>query len=610
MATAGKGGPAGGRRRLMSVRHQGFPQSQVAARTSGKPSWAIVGFSRAWLAGLFICKPEPGLAGLAHGCDDVASASARPDSGMATSASALSCRRSSRARVPPTHGSPPPARRFTGMAAAVDAPAEKRLFIAGASGWLGRCLVQAAVQQGMQASRRSSTRVIFNSIPLCPESAAGLCPQPPSMSSPRHTRSQVTAMVRASSDTGGVLQHEGVRLVVGDADDPGSIRQEWFEGVGYVASALGLRRARGGGLLSGCTPPRQAAHVRMHACGRLLRWQLLPSWRMARSGQGIRLVDRWFGCRSLAITDAELARTLRDGTLAIFRRAPAPCFPLPAASPPCSLCLLPPAAALLQPRLPLTAPAALPAALHLQARHGGGVGAPLHTGGWRHPHHAPGPALPCHGPQCCAGGCHRCDQAGLRGGGRRVGACPAVWDLACLSAPGGWKVPRAALGSTQSPPWRLLLLCVLQRAVEASPGRRWTPLYTSRMSAGGPPQCVPLHMTRGSLLHSPPINPLCCAGFSTWLRRRAASAWWAPTRLMVCASTPSAVRTLRPAWCGALLLWVGWAGQRMHASTFLQRHASIPRCPAAPLPPGDRSCAPCATPRWPTAGCGWAGPRC
>lgn len=47
--------------------------------------------------------------------------------------------------------------------------------------------------------------------------------------------------MRASSDTSGMLQHPFVRLVVGDADDPDSIKQEWFKGVAYVASALGLR---------------------------------------------------------------------------------------------------------------------------------------------------------------------------------------------------------------------------------------------------------------------------------------------------------------------------------------------------------------------------------
>lgn len=81
------------------------------------------------------------------------------------------------------------------------AASPQRVFVVGASGWLGRHVVQAALEEGLQ----------------------------------------VTALVRASSDTSGVLQHPSVRLVVGDVCDPDSIQQEWFADVGFVASALGLR---------------------------------------------------------------------------------------------------------------------------------------------------------------------------------------------------------------------------------------------------------------------------------------------------------------------------------------------------------------------------------
>lgn len=112
---------------------------------------------------------------------------------------------------------------------------------------------------------------------------------------------QVTALVRASSDTGGVLQHPSVRLVVGDVCDPGSIQQQWFEGVDYVVSVLGLRC----GGRPGCMQDPAGGTVTRPGCP-----------------LGPPALQPCVHCRrSMAVTDAELWQVLHEGTLAVFRQA-------------------------------------------------------------------------------------------------------------------------------------------------------------------------------------------------------------------------------------------------------------------------------------------------
>lgn len=133
---------------------------------------------------------------------------------------------------------------------------------------------------------------------------------------------QVTALVRASSDTSGVLQHPSVRLVVGDVRDPGSIQQQWFEGVDYVVSVLGLRC---GGGRPGCmqNPAGRSRRSRLH---RVVHWGHLPCKTLHPRQPSVRH-NRPLPAspsalrRSMAVTDAELWQVLHEGTLAVFRQA-------------------------------------------------------------------------------------------------------------------------------------------------------------------------------------------------------------------------------------------------------------------------------------------------